>query len=117
FAAGTIGFVVTNGTPSPDGIGNLFPRFISATGPSLNNAGEAASRALFFGTGVGSTNDTGIFRGSAGNLTLIVREGQRAPDGTDRFDDFLSPVVPALNDAGQVAFGATLYGPDIGTTN
>src|SRR2546426_12358399 len=46
FAAGTIGFVVTNGTPSPDGIGNLFPRFISATGPSLNNAGEAASRAL-----------------------------------------------------------------------
>ena len=85
FAAGTIAFVATDGTPSPDCIGEFLGFGIGA---SLNNAGQAAFSASLTGTGVGSTNRTGIFRGSAANLTVTVREGQLAPDGTNRFDDF-----------------------------
>ena len=115
--------VATNGTPSPDGIGRIasFPSsgFAFARGPSLNDAGQAAFRASLTGTGVGPTNGSGIFRGSAGNLTLLVREGQLAPDGTNRFDSLVTPFldVPALNNAGQVVFAAKLTGPGVGTTN
>src|SRR5437867_3583270 len=111
--------VATNGTPSPDGIGRIFSFFANAPrGPSLNDAGQVAFRASLTGTGVGSTNDTGIFRGSAGNLSLLVREGQLAPDGANRFGSLVTFAdVPALNNAGQVAFAATLTGPGVGTTN
>src|SRR2546425_12325451 len=65
--------VATNGTPSPDGIGRIanFPSAGAARGPSLNDAGQAAFRASLTGTGVGPTNDSGIFRGSTGNLSLL----------------------------------------------
>src|SRR5437899_4634693 len=84
FAAGTIALVATKGTPSPDGIGEFLSFDIRA---SLNNAGQAAFSAKLTGTG-GTTNDSGIFRGSAANLTVIVREGQLAPDGMNRFGAF-----------------------------
>ena len=115
--------VVTNGTPSPDCIGSIsnyeYPATPLPLTPSLNDAGQAAFRAKLTGTGVGTNNDSGIFRGSAGNLTLIVREGQLAPDGTNRFDSLVTPFfnVPALNNAGQVVFAAMLTGPGVGTTN
>ena len=111
--------VATNGTPSPDGIGRIvLPSAGAARGPSLNDAGQVAFRATLTGTGVGPTNDSGIFRGSAGNLTLLVRAGQLAPDGTNRFGSLVTFAdVPALNNAGQVAFATTLTGPGVGTTN
>jgi len=112
--------VATNGTPSPDGIGRIasFPSAGFARGPFLNDAGQAAFRASLTGTGVGPTNGSGIFRGSAGNLTLLVRAGQLAPDGANRFGSLVTFAdVPALNNAGQVAFATTLTGPGEGTTN
>src|ERR1043166_8919803 len=66
--------VATNGTLSPDGTGrvaNFIPIQPQPKGPSLNDAGQAAFRASLTGTGVEPTNDSGIFRGSAGNLALL----------------------------------------------
>jgi hypothetical protein len=117
-----ITIVATNGTPAPDGIGmiNFFAACDCAQpGAALNDAGQASFGAQLAGSGVTTTNNTGTFRGTRiGTLTQIVRGGQAVPDGTNSFDNvFVVDEVPPLNNAGQVAFRATLAGPGIGTTN
>ncbi len=74
--------------------------------PAINNAGQIAFRAILLtgSGGVDDTNDMGLWSGS----TLVAREGSQAP-GTPTgaaFEIFRNN--PVLNNAGQVAFRASL---------
>jgi hypothetical protein len=73
--------------------------------PALNVSGEVAFRAVLTATSGGTEDNMGIFLGSGGTLTQIVRTGQAAPDGNGTLSDL---GLPALNDSRQVAFFANL---------
>jgi len=74
--------------------------------PALNDSGQVAFEAVLYNTSGGSANDKGIFRGDGMVIDTIVRKGDAAPDANGSFLDFLPDL--ALNNAGQVAFGASL---------
>jgi hypothetical protein len=81
----------------------------------INAAGQAAFLATLSGTGVNSTNDSGIWSEGSGALGLVVREGDAAP-GTEPGVVYLffgSNNNPVFNDAGQTAFYGSLTGPGI----
>jgi hypothetical protein len=91
--------IVREGQAAPDGNGSFSNLFASL----LNDAGQVAFRFVLTGTSGGSADDSGVFRGDGGTLTLIARAGQDAPDGNGRFSNFNNS-LPTLNSAGQVAF-------------
>jgi hypothetical protein len=115
------------GTPSGVNYSSFFPGFtINYFGyrPALNNAGQTAFRATLTGSGVDSTNDSGIWSEGSGSLALVAREGDQAPGTPDgvNYDDFLdnvqfTTISPALNNAGQIAFRAKLAGSGVDATN
>jgi hypothetical protein len=80
----------------------------------LNNSGLAAFFANLTGTSGGASDNSGIFAGSGGALTQIVREGQAVPDGNGLFGN---PTPPALNDNGLAAFSSMLTGTTGGTND
>jgi hypothetical protein len=98
-------------------------QFLSFDDPLLNNLGHTAFRALIHGTGVdpvAGVNDRGIWAKKSAELNLIPRAGEPAPGvsivgGVNTlFTDFSSPV---MNDAGEIAFRATLIGNDVNAAN
>ena len=96
--------IARKGQIVPDGNG-LFSNLNGQL--SMNSAGAVAFYSGLTGTAGGSTDDTGIFRGSGGSITQIAREGQAAPDGNGSFSTLISPTV---NDSGTVAFRSFLSG-------
>ncbi len=103
--------IARSGQAAPDGNG-VFADFGD---PALNNAGQAVFTADLLGTTGGSNDDSGIFRGDGATLTQIARKGQAAPDGNGVFSSFNNDL--ALNDAGQVAFVASLLGTTGGASD
>jgi hypothetical protein len=91
------------GAPAPDGNGTFAALF---SVPAINNKGAVAFFANVAGTSGSATDNQGLFIGNGDTLTTIVRRGQAAPDGNGRFLDLNADV--AINEAGQVAFLATL---------
>ena len=90
--------IVSEGDAAPDGdgfMGNIFMR------RSMNGSGQVAFEANLTNT----VNNTGIFRGSGGALTQIVRRGDPAPDANRVID---SVFVGGLNESGEVGFHANL---------
>ena len=96
----TLTQIAREGQDAPDDNGSFSD--LSLSFPAFNDAGEAAFFADLTGTDDGSSDDSGIFRGDGTTLTQIAREGQDAPDNNGSFSNFSR--IPALNDAGQVAF-------------
>jgi hypothetical protein len=93
------------GAPDANGTLDLFDDVL------LNDSGQAAFLATLAGTSDEPDDDTGIFRGSGGDITQIVREGQSVPDANGTYSIFDIPNIfdmPALNDSGQAAFFAGL---------
>jgi len=78
-------------------------RFSQFSIPVLNNAGQVAFRGNIFGTGVGLTNNSGIWSEGSGSLALVTREGDGAPGSSRNFSGLSNPV---LNNTGQTAFSA-----------
>jgi hypothetical protein len=68
----------------------------------LNNAGQVVFAAGLDDTNGGTSDNYGIFLGSGGPLSQLVRTGESAPDGNGSYSDFVG--IPILNDAGQTAF-------------
>ena len=93
------------GQAAPDANG-IFSNF--SANHAFNDSGQVAFRAGLTGTSGGGDDNVGIFRGSGGGITQIVRRGQAAPDANGTFDFFGSS--PALNNVGQVGFWAILAG-------
>jgi len=89
----------------PDGNG----RFTSpAAYPALNAAGQVAFFASLYDTAAGTNDDSGVFIGSGGPLSQVVREGQAAPDGDGTFVGLSREVT--INDSGMAAFRGDIAG-------
>ncbi len=97
------------GTSAAFANGWLFPR--------VNSSGVVAFSAAL-GAGANSSNNTGIWAGLPGALSLVARAGNAAP-GTPAGVVFSGGMQNwlMLNDAGQVVFRANLTGPDVTTAN
>lgn len=100
-----------SGTPAPGGNGTL--DFLFEHQP-LNESGQVAITAAVAGTSGGTSDNQGIYRLSDSGIVQLARKGQAAPDGNGVFGSLFSRT---LNDAGQVAFSATLSGTSGGTTD
>jgi hypothetical protein len=90
-----------------------------ASFPSFaNNLSGGAFPARLTGGGVTAANDLGFWTGTAGNISLVAREGDRAPGTPDDviFDDLYVSVLP-VNAAGQIVFPAFLSGPGVHNGN
>ncbi len=95
--------------------------FSASTPIVMNNADQAAFFGRLKGTGVDSTNDTGIWFSRHNALTLIARAGDPAPGAepgvvfskTGDFNGFYHQGEMTINNAGQIAFEATLTGPGV----
>jgi hypothetical protein len=90
--------------------------FVDFENPLLNGQGRLAFGAAVSGPGVGAHNEVGIWsegRRGAGKLELVARSGDAAP-GTEPGVKFVNFLSPALNGAGQIAFGAVLTGAGVG---
>ncbi|HJQ79437.1 MAG TPA: choice-of-anchor tandem repeat NxxGxxAF-containing protein, partial [Lacipirellulaceae bacterium] len=108
--------IVRKGQMAPDGNGAFFDfTGLGFTAPAaLNDSGQVAFDARLTGTAQGNSDDYGIFRSDGATLVQVVREGQLAPDGNGRF---VIHERPALNDAGQLAFRASLTGTSGGASD
>ena len=100
--------VAYTGQPARDGNG-----IFSVLGePSLNNHEAVAYRVTLSGTAGGSLDDEAVYKGDSSLVAIshledqVAREGQTVPEGGGVFAGFYG--FPAINDAGQVAFTATL---------
>jgi hypothetical protein len=117
--SGTLALVARSGSPAPgtpDGVNFRFSSFPSPPPvPIFNDAGQTAFIGELVGSGVDSTNNSGIWLDSSGQLDLLVREGNPAPgaDGTS-FAGFGSL---ALNASSQAAFTASLTGDGMNDAN
>jgi hypothetical protein len=105
--------IVQEGQAAPDGNGSFSGLSSIPSGdaypPTLNNAGQVAFWAPLVGT-IGGTNTEGLFRGSGGVVTQIVRNGWAVPDNNGTYNDSYWPLSPSLNGSGQVAFFSTVNG-------
>jgi hypothetical protein len=95
--------IVSTGDASPDGNGTI--SYLDT--PVLNDSGQVVLDVDLESTVGGLLDDAGIFLGTGGGLTQVVREGQAAPDANGTFS---GPSAARLNDSGQVAFEAYLAG-------
>jgi len=85
--------------------------------PVINAAGELAFGGSLTGPDVAFPNNRGIWGPDAsGNLSLLVRGGDPAP-GTTADVVFRSFGAPLIDAAGEVAFRAFLFGPDVTALN
>jgi hypothetical protein len=81
--------------------------YFSVSSPRINNNGDLVFRAF-----LQPNTDGGIWAGTPNSLKLIARQGDQAAgiEAGGRYQYFL--FNPALNNAGQVAFLASLTGTD-----
>jgi hypothetical protein len=109
--------VAYTGQPAADGNGV----FASLFAPSLNNHEAVAYRVRLSGTSGGGLDDEAVYKGDSALVVVpaledqVAREGQTVPEGGGVFAGFYG--FPAINDAGQVAFTATLRGTPGGTSD
>ena len=119
-ASGSLAVVAREGTPGPGpnlGSQITYSDFIDVN-PVFNTAGKVAFHADITVNGVTNTtgNYTGFWSNATGSLALVARGGTAGTNpqvgAGNNFYDFEDPV---LNDAGKVAFKASLALGDSGT--
>jgi hypothetical protein len=110
-AASGITPVVRKGSPAP-GTNSVFGT-ASPGSLSINGAGDVLFQATISGGGATAADDTGIWTGAAGALTLVAREGAIAPYAGGASFGSLSGTQMHFNDRGQVLFTATLTGAGV----
>jgi hypothetical protein len=117
---GDLTAVALRGDPAPGiGGGTTLASFLN---PRINNRGEVAFLAFLDGSGIDRFNNTGIFTGRPGQLSLVAREGAPAPGVAgdtvfDSLDPFDVNQTPIINKEGRVAFFGRLAGPSIDASN
>jgi hypothetical protein len=84
--------------------------------PVMNSSGQTAFLGTLVGPEINEGNDTGVWVEHSGSLSLVAREGDRAP-GTPEGVVFSGFDLPVLNSAGQVAIRAFLTGDDLDQFN
>lgn len=72
--------------------------------PTMNSSGQTVFRSTLGGEGVTFTNDLAVFlSGSGGDVDLLVRAGDQAPEFPPGVKLNLATTTLRINDAGQVA--------------
>ncbi len=83
---------------------------------SINASGTIAFSGFLAGTGVGATNNRGIWLAqSGGPIELVARGGDPAPGAGG--DSYLGVGDPSLNSNGDLVYLATLQGPGVNFNN
>lgn len=115
-AAVPVRSVVVTGQPAPGaGDGVLFTDNTSL--PALNQSGRVTFTVLLAGAGVTNQNDGSVWAENAAGLTLIAREGSRAP-GTPAGITFDSSLLRSpINSADRIMLFAQLKGSGVDITN
>ncbi len=105
--------VVLTNTPVPGVSGGASYIFFQL--PSLNDQGQTAFFAFLSGTGIGSSNDGGLWSEGNGVLGLVAREGELAPGSGgsvfSRLGDASQQIPPMINNNGHTAFEANVRLP------
>ncbi len=117
--AGSMHYVVKEGDPAPglpSGVKIDRFQYINNYIP-IDDSGKIAIHAELSGTGVTSSNSDSIFQGTYDNLSLLVREGDPAPDTPAGVLFSAFPLEIQMNHLGQIAFSAGLRGPGIDSSN
>ncbi len=112
--SGTLDLVARWGDPAPDAPEGV--TFTAMTSGSLSiplsDAGAVTFRARLdtFHPDVSGSNDSGIWSGGSGSLSLVAREGDQAPGAAEgaNFGDFGTQFQPILSSAGESAFRSIL---------
>ncbi len=100
--------IAREGESPPEGDGRFASFNDGSLAPGqLNAADQLAFSASLRSTSGGSANDAGLYRGEAGGITRIVREGDAIP-GSGGISTLL--YSPAMNDAGVVASYSLISG-------
>lgn len=114
-SGGALGLVARDGDPAPGT--EMDTVFSSIRAPTLNGQGRVAFHSNLSGPMVNGFNGRGIWVGGVGTLDLAVRAGQPAP-GIIPSANFITFLHPDINNAGDLAFTATLVnGGSIDSTN
>ncbi len=82
---------------------------------SANSLGTAVFQGVLTGAGVNTGTNVGIWQGSPSNVELAIRLNTYAADSGLSYQGLTSS--PAINDAGTLAFGASLWGNGSSPTN
>ncbi len=115
--AGSLSLVAREGDQAPGTPdGTTFDRLGWDVGAILNSAGHVAFVGGLAGPGVHDANDSGIWSGAVGSLSLVARAGDHAPD-TPAEVNFRYLDNPVLNSGGHTAFAASLSGEGVDTSN
>ena len=106
-SSGELVLVARTGSPAP-GVSDVavFADFDEAL---INRSGQVAFIARLAGPSVDAANESGIWSEASGTLALVTRGGQSHAPGSQRLP-FRRFHFLAFNDAGQVAFSASLSG-------
>ncbi|QDS99742.1 DUF7453 family protein [Adhaeretor mobilis] len=114
-SAGSLTVVAQHGDTGPgEGVTIDDVRASQSSSPPLNNAGVTAFAAGLFGPGVGLFNRDAVLRDSGGALELVAPSGDAVPGAEVGFD-----FIPSLhlNNSGQAAFMAELFGTSVDQSN
>lgn len=114
--AGVQSNVVRKGDAAP-GTDGTFDG-INSSNYALTNGGLSIIQSSLLGGTTNTSNDSGMWAGTAGTLQLIAREGDAAPGtGGAVLGNWLGTTFSS-NNAGQIVFTSPLLGGDVvGTTN
>ena len=89
-------------------------KFATLDLPVVSTAGKVAFQGTLTGSGITSTDDSGIWTDVSGALALVAREGDPAPGTDAAFAGFFRPQVSA---SGVVVFNAYLSGSGVNDNN
>jgi hypothetical protein len=111
----TLSMVARTGDPAPDSPDGV--QFTDLLYHLISGSGNVSFHGRLGGPGVSNVNDWGVWSDATGELRLVVREGQQAPEmpdgvvfGTSNGD---WTVWGEMNALGQYAFSSNLLGPDL----
>ena len=124
-ASGSLTPTVRTGSEGPGLNGGATAYFTQVREPVLNADGKIAFYGALAGTAVNTSNDTGIWTKSGGNLVTVAREGSDGPGPnlgagvtfSSSFNLRTGFTNIALNDVGNVAFYGFVAGPGITLAN
>ena len=110
-SGGAVTQIVRQNDPAPDGNGQFGSGLSDYV---FNDLGQVGFTNTLTGTVGGNNDSRGVFRGSGGAVTQVVRQGQAAPDGNGTFKSF---VFPSMGNTGEIAFTGTLDGTSGGSSD
>jgi hypothetical protein len=112
---GTLALVKRRGDAAP-GTDATFSAWNNAS-LLLNSFGEICFQGILEGGTSTTTNDTGVWAGAPGSLSLVLREGDVVPGTGGSTAGNLSGTSILFNDQGQVLFNVSLNGGTITGTS